>query len=40
MRDTDKTRDLARYLMRENFLRDKLTAKQFLVHKMAKDVST
>jgi hypothetical protein len=40
MRDTDKTRDLARYLMLENFVRDKLTAKQFLVHKMAKEVST
>jgi hypothetical protein len=39
MRDTDKTRDLNRYLMLENFLRDKLTAKQFLVHKMAKEVS-
>jgi hypothetical protein len=40
MRDTDKTRDLTRYLMLENFLRDKLTPKQFLVHKMAKEVST
>jgi hypothetical protein len=39
MRDTDKIRDLARYLMLENFLRDKLTPKQFLVHKMAKEVS-
>jgi hypothetical protein len=39
MRATDKLLNLRRYLMLENFLRDKMTANELLVHKMAKEVS-
>jgi hypothetical protein len=39
MRATDKILNLRRYLMLENFLRDKMTPKELLVHKMAKEVS-
>jgi hypothetical protein len=39
MKGTDKLIDLARYLMLENYLRDKMTPKEFLAHKMAKELS-
>lgn len=39
MKQTDKAVDLVKYLMLENFLRDKMTAKEFLAHKMAKELS-
>ena len=40
MKETDKAVDLAGCLMLENFLRDKMTPKEFLAHKLAKELST